>query len=306
MTEQRTISARAWAGLLVLALVWGASFLSVRIALNEITPLWSVAWRVGLGAAVLLLYLAIRRIALPRGRVWLALMMMGLLNNVVPFSLMAWGQLHIESGLAGILNAATAIFGVLVAALVFDDERLTTRRAVGVSLGFAGAATAIGWEALAALDPRSLAQIAVLAGTVSYALAGAWGRLELGALRPEAAATGMLVCSTLVMIPLAYAVEGGPRLDLSSATWAAIGYYAVIATAGAYLLYYRVLRAAGSGNLMLVTLLVAPIAIVLGALVLGEDLPRRAYAGFALLAMGLAMLDGRIVRLGRAPGAARG
>ena len=302
MIAQRTIPARAWAELLLLALLWGASFLSIRIALGEVTPLWSVAWRVGLGAAALLAWLAVRGIALPRGRVWLALGIMGILNNAIPFSLMAWAQLHIETGLTGILNAATAIFGVVVAAIAFADERLTARRALGVALGFAGVATAVGWSALAAFDPRSHAQVAVIAGTVSYAVAGAFARARLGDLRPESAAAGMLVASTLAMIPLAFAVDGAPRLDLVPSTWLAMAYYGIGSTATAYLLYYRVLRMAGAGNLMLVTLLVAPVSIVLGALVLDEDLAPRAYAGFVLLALGLAILDGRLFARARGNG----
>ena len=137
------------------------------------------------------------------------------------------------------------------------------------------------------------------AAAVSYALAGVWARKQLGGLRPQVAAAGMLTGSTLIMLPLAWVVEGPMTLALQPVTLIAIGYYALIATAGAYLLYYRVLGMAGSGNLMLVTLLIAPVAIVLGALVLGEDLNTNAYAGFALLALGLIVLDGRLWALMR-------
>ena len=302
MTVQRDISTGAWLGLALLALIWGASFLSIRIALDEVTVLWSVAWRVTLGVATLGSYLAIRRIPLPTDpRIWGAFLVMGLLNNVIPFTLMAWGQLHIESGLTAIFNAATAIFGVIVAALVFADERLTSRRALGVALGFVGVVTAIGWEALTTLDLRSLAQIAVVVGTLSYAFAGAFGRIALSKLRPEVAAFGMLLGSTSLMVPFAFVIEGPPTLILRPETYAAIGYYGVVATAGAYLLYYWVLARAGSGNLLLVTLMVAPIAIVLGAVVLNEELASRSYGGFALLALGLAVIDGRILRLFRKP-----
>ena len=305
MTAQRDISGRAWLGLALLAIIWGASFLSIRIALDEVTVLWSVAWRVSLGAATLGIYILARRLRLPREpRIWGAFLVMGLLNNVVPFTLMAWGQLHIESGLTAIFNATTAVFGVIVAAIVFADERLTARRAFGVALGFAGVVTAIGWQALTELDLRSLAQIAVVAGTLSYALAGAYARIALSGLRPEVAAFGMLVASSLFMLPIAGLVEGAPILALSPNTCLAIAYYGVVATAGAYLLYYWVLAQTGAGNLLLVTLMIAPIAIVLGALVLDEALAPRAYAGFAFLALGLAVIDGRILRLSH--GTARG
>ena len=295
MTEQKSLSGRAWAELMLLALIWGGSFLSIRIALDEVGPLTSVAHRTFWAMLVLWAVVRIMRLPLPRDpRIWAAFLGMGLLNNVIPFGLMAWGQLHIETGLTSILNAATAIFGVIVAAIVFADERMTRRKGVGVTLGFIGVATAIGLENLAQFDIRSLAQLAIIGGTISYALAGAWARYFLAGLPPQVAAAGMLTGATLITVPLAWFVEGPLALDLQPATTLAIGYYAVIATAGAYLLYYRVLAMAGSGNLMLVTLLIAPVAILLGALVRGEALAPNAFAGFALLALGLMILDGRL------------
>ena len=293
---QKNLSARAWGELILLSAIWGGSFLSIRIALDEIGPLTVVVHRVGWAALALWLVIAARRLPLPREpRIWGAFAVMGLLNNLLPFALMAWGQIHISTGLTSILNASTAIWGVLVAALVFADERLSPRRAAGVALGFAGVVAAIGWRALVEIDVRSLAQVAVLAGALSYALAGAWARATLGGLRPEVAAAGMLTASTLMALPLAWAVEGRPSLALAPATWGAIAYYALAGTALAYLLYYRVLAMAGSGNLMLCTLMIPPVAIALGALVRGEELRGAAYGGFALLAAGLVVLDGRLL-----------
>ncbi|WP_226782299.1 DMT family transporter [Oceaniglobus trochenteri] len=293
MSDQRSLSPRAWSELLLLSLIWGASFLSIRVALDEIGVATTVAHRVGWAALILWAVVAFRRLPLPRDpRIWGAFLVMGVLNNVIPFSLMAWGQLHIETGLTSILNAATAIFGVLVAALVFADERLTLRRMIGVSLGFLGVATAIGLDALAGFDLRSLAQLAVLGGTLSYAFAGAWARRMLGGLRPEVAAVGTLTGSAVVMIPAAWMIDGPITLDLRPRTMLAIAYYAAIATALAYLLYYRVLAMAGVGNLLLCTLLIPPVAIVLGVLVRGEALHPGAYLGFALLAIGLLILNG--------------
>tara|TARA_R110002094_G_scaffold147511_1_gene136496 strand:- start:132 stop:1058 length:927 start_codon:yes stop_codon:yes gene_type:complete len=298
MMIQKTISARAWGEMLLLALIWGASFLAVRVALDEVGPLTSVAHRVGWAMIVLWIAVAVLRLPLPRNpRVWGAFLMMGVLNNVIPFGLMAWGQLHIESGLTSILNAATAIFGVLAASIFFADERMSLRKGIGVTLGFAGVATAIGLENLRNFDIRSLAQLAVIAGTVSYALAGVWARKMLSDQPPQVAAAGMVTGATLIMLPAAWAIEGPLTLNLQTPTLLAIAYYALAATAFAYLLYYRVLAMAGSGNLMLVTLLVAPVAIVLGAWLRDETLRASAFGGFALLALGLIVLDGRIWRL---------
>jgi drug/metabolite transporter (DMT)-like permease len=296
MTPQKSIPPRAWAELLLLAMIWGGSFISNRLALNEVPVLTTVAFRVA-GACILLwVYVRLRRLPVPRSpRIWLAFLVMGLLNNALPFTLITWGQLTIPSGLAAIVNASTAIFGVLVAALAFRDERLTARRLTGVLLGFAGVAVAIGLHAVATLNLKSLPQLALVAAAISYALAAVFARRMLGGLPPQVAAAGMLTGSSLLMLPTALWIDGPPVLTHGAQVWGALGYLAIISTAGAYLLYYRVLGMAGAGNLSLVTLLTAPVAIVMGALILNEALPLRAYAGFALIALGLLMIDGRIL-----------
>lgn len=293
----RDIPNRAWIGLGLLALIWGGSFLAIRTALDEIPFVTSVAYRVGIAAIVLWAYVLLRRMPLPRDpRVWGSLLVMGIINNVLPFSLMAWGQLYIETGLTSILNAGTAVFGVLVAALLLADEELTLRRGAGVALGFFGVATAIGLENLTNLDLRSAAQLAVVAGTICYALSGVWARVKLKDLAPEVTSAGMLSGAALVMIPAALLIDG-VVIPQDGSTILAIGYYAIIATALAYLLYFRVLTLAGSGNAMLCTLLVAPVAILLGAFVRDEVLSPNVYMGFALLACGLALIDGRVLRV---------
>jgi drug/metabolite transporter (DMT)-like permease len=298
MTPQKSLNQSAWFDLILLSLIWGGSFLSIRVALDEIGVFTVVAHRVGWAALILWIYVALRRLPVPRNpRIWGAFLVMGFLNNVIPFSLIAWGQLAIETGLASILNATTAIFGVLVAALIFSDERLIRRRAIGVALGFFGVAIVIGPRALLAFDPRSLAQLAILGASLSYAIAGSWARATLGGMAPQVAAAGMLTGSSLVMIPLAWLVEGPIILSLTPDTLIAIAYFAVASTAVAYLLYYRILASAGAGNLSLTTLLIAPVAVLLGALFRAEALPVQAYAGFGLLALGMVVLDGRILRL---------
>lgn len=292
---QKTISGHAWLLLMILSLIWGGSFLSVHVALAEVGPLTAVAHRTGWAMLILWGYIAFRRLEIPRSpKIWAAFLVMGILNNVIPFSLMAWAQLYIETGLTAILNASTAIFGVIFAALFFADEKLSWRKGLGVTLGFIGVATAIGLNYLASFDLRSIAQLAVIGGTMSYALAGVWARKTIGHLKPQVAAAGMVTGASVVTIPLAWIVEGPISLDLSVNTWLAIAYYAIVATAVAYLLYYRVLALAGSGNLMLVTLTVAPVAIILGAVTLGEALPLNAYVGFGILAVGLLILNGRL------------
>ncbi len=295
--QQQSLSSRAWAELLLLGLIWGGVFLATRIALDEIPVLTSIAHRTFWAALVLWLFVLIRKLKFSvTARTCGALLIMGLLNNIVPFGLLNWSQLTIESGLVSIFNATTAIFGVVVAAMFFADEKLSARKGVGVALGFLGVLTAIGFSNLMSFNLRSIAQLAAVTATLSYAFAGVWARKTLGHLPPLVAAAGMLTASSLIAIPAAWIIDGPIRFDLQPVTWAAIAYYAVIATALAYLLYYRVLAMAGSGNLMLVTLIIPPFAILLGALVRGETLEPQAFAGFALLALGLAIIDGRILK----------
>ncbi|WP_170463989.1 DMT family transporter [Ruegeria arenilitoris] len=292
METQKHLSPRAWAELLLLGLIWGASFISIRVALDTIPVMTSVLHRVFWAMLALWLVVWVKRLNVPRSpRIWGAFLVMGLLNNAVPFSLMAWGQLYIETGLTSILNAATAVFGVLIAAIFFKDERLTPARGIGVGLGFLGVAMAIGLQNFTTFNLQSAAQLAILAGTVSYALASAWARANLTGLSPIVAAAGMLTASTLLMLPITLMIDGISSLNLPAITWAAIAYYALFATAGAYLLYYRVLAMAGAGNLMLVTLIIPPVAIILGAVLRNEALPPQAFLGFAVLAIGLVILN---------------
>lgn len=289
------MSPRAWGLLLLLSAIWGASFLSNRAALEEVGVLTTVAFRVSGGAALLWLWIALRRLAVPHGPgLARRFALMGALNNVIPFTLIVWGQQHVASGLASILNATTAVFAVIVATFAFADERLTPGKAAGVALGLAGVAAAIGAEALTAFDPAAAGQVAILGASLSYAIAAAYARGAMRGVRPEVSAAGMLTAAALVMVPAALWVEGAPALDYRAATWAALAYLAFAASALAYLLYYAVLALAGAGNLSLVTLLIPPFAIVLGALAYHETLPPRAWAGFGLLALGLLILDGRI------------
>lgn len=297
--RQSPIPARAWALLLLLALLWGASFLANRRALEEVGVLTTVAVRVGLGAVVLWLWVGWRRLPLPPLRRALpAFLAMGILNNAIPFTLIVWGQTRIDSGLAAILNATTALFAVAVAAAVHADERMTGRKALGVATGFAGVALAIGPSALLTLDLAAVAQLAVLGAALSYACAAVFARRALAGVAPEVAAAGMLTAAAALLLPAALLVDGAPPHPLESGTWAALLYLALAAGALAYLLYYRILALAGAGTLGLVTLLIPPVALILGAATYGEALPPRAFAGFALIAAGLLVLDGRLLRRG--------
>ena len=284
--------------LLFLAAVWGGSFFFAEIALRELPPLTIALHRVFWAVPVLTLIVRFKGIPFPRPlRVWGAYLVMGALNNAIPFSLIFWGQTQIESGLASILNGTTAMFGAVVAGLLLADEPLTVKKIIGAGLGIIGVIFIMGPGVLSGFNPANLAQLAILGAALSYAFASVWGKTALAGQPPLMNALGMLIGSTLLMIPIVYVVDGPPELALSASTWGALLGVATLSTALAYVLYFAILVRAGAANLMLVTLLIPPFAIGLGVLFLGERLGSEAWVGFAIIAAGFAVTDGRLFSL---------
>jgi drug/metabolite transporter (DMT)-like permease len=285
-----------WAMLVALSGVWGGSFFFNAVAVGELPVFTVVVARVVLGALLLLAVLWLTGQRIPRGRrVWAAFFGMGLLNNAIPFTLIVWGQQTIASGVASILNAATPLFTVVFAHVLTADEKMTGGRLAGVAIGFAGVAVMIGPGAVQALGGQVAAQLACLAGAVSYALAGIFGRrFRAMGVAPMATAAGQLVASSVLLAPLMLVVDRPWTLAMPG--WGAIGALAGVAalsTAIAYVLYFRILATAGATNLLLVTFLIPVSAVLLGVLFLGEmPLPRHV-AGAALVGIGLAAIDGR-------------
>lgn len=293
---QRPMTAAEWTMLMALSVLWGGSFFFVGVAVGELPPFTIVTIRVGLAAIALWLIAFAMGHRVPlRGPVWRAFFSMGLLNNLIPFSLIVWGQSHIASGLASILNATTPLFTVLIAHVVTTDERLSWARLLGVLFGLAGTVVLIGPVALSGIGTQALAQIAVLAAALSYAFAGVYGRRfrELG-IPPMMTATGQVTAATLMLLPVALFVEQPWQLPAPSlATLAALAGLALLSTALAYVLYFRILATAGATNLLLVTFLIPVTAILLGVLVLNERLSANHLFGMGLIAIGLAAIDGR-------------
>jgi drug/metabolite transporter (DMT)-like permease len=282
-----------WALLLALSVLWGGSFFFVKLAVAELPPFTVVLGRVGLAALALNLLVRATGHRMPRDRGrWAAFFAMGLLNNLVPFSLIAWSQTQIASGLASILNGATPLFTALLAHWLTDDERLTWSRLAGVLLGLTGVGVMIGLEALSGLGLHVVAELAILLATLSYACAGIFGRRFRGQ-PPLVTATGQVTATTLMMLPIVLAVDRPWTLAMPQpSTLAAVAGLALLSTALAYLLFFRILAAAGATNLLLVTLLIPVSALLVGHFVLGEGLALQHILGMGLIALGLAAIDG--------------
>ena len=295
----QTMVATDWGLLVLLSVLWGATYFFVAVAVNYYTPLVIVLARVGIAAFALVLLLIVMRIPITRSAsVWGAFFIMGILNNLIPFTLMTWGQTHIAGGLTAILNASTPLFAVIVAHLFTEDEKLTAGRVAGLVIGFGGVVMMVGVSALQELGSETIAQLAVVGGAFSFALAGVFGRrfIRMG-LNPIMTATGQLTASTVLFAPVTF-LFGGPWVIAESTlgSMASLVGLALLSTAIAYIVYFRLLASAGAVNMLLVTLLLPATAILLGVTFLGEMLAPRHIGGMGLIALGLAAMDGRPAR----------
>lgn len=286
-----------WALLALLSALWGGSFFFIGVAVQSLPPVTIVFLRVLIGAATLLVVLRVMgiRIALNRETI-IAFAGMALLNNVIPFTLIVWAQGAIPSGLASILNATTPLFTVIVLHMFGSDERASLSKLAGVLVGFVGVAAMIGLDLVQPGGHPVWAQVAMLAATLSYGFSGLWGRrfARLG-VQPVAAAAGQLSASTLLLLPLFLVFDRPWTLPWPPGEAVlAIVALALISTALAYVIFFRILSTAGATNLLLVTFLIPISAILLGALFLGERLEPKHGLGMALIGAGLALIDGRL------------
>lgn len=298
-TSSPVMGAREWLLLLLLSLLWGGSFFFGKIAVAEWPPLAVVLSRVSLAAVVLYLVLRARGLDMAVGRrMWLAFFGMGLLNNLIPFALIFWGQTQLESGVSAILNATTPVFGVLVAHVFGTNEKATPLKVAGVLAGVVGVAILMGPDALGGLGGALLPQLACLGAALSYGFAGLYGR-RFRELPSLVTATGQLSATTVMALPLVLVVNPPWRLPLPSlAAGSALLALALVSTALAYVIFFQIMRRAGGANAMLVTFLVPVSAIMLGVGILGEALLPRHFLGMAAIFAGLALIDGRLFRRG--------
>ncbi|MCH1386727.1 MAG: DMT family transporter [Rhodobacteraceae bacterium] len=286
-----------WVMLITLATVWGGSFLFNAILVAELPVITIVAIRVTVAALALWGFVRVTGRKIPTSpQVWGALLILGVLNNAIPFSLIVQGQTQITSGLASILNATTPLFTILVAGFFLTDERFSVLRVLGVVVGFSGVILMVGPEALSGLGDDFWAQLCALGAALSYGFASVFGR-RFRELRvdPVMVATGQVTMSSLVLWPIALWIDGPQDImGLSFNAAASMFGLAVLCTSFAYILYFRILERAGATNISLVTFLVPISAIILGVLVLGERIFIKEIMGMTLIGMGLAIIDGRL------------
>ena len=294
--EPKAMNGKEWSLLLLLSVLWGGSFFFVGIAVTELPPLTVVLARVGFAALILLVLLHVLGHSLPRGlSSWTPFLIMGLLNNVLPFSFLSTGQTMVSVGLAAIINGMTPLFTALLMAL-FREERLTIYRMVGVLLGVAGVVF-ISRPSVATADTRLLGIGLCLAGALSYGFSALWGRRHLTRVVPLQAATCQLLSSTFIMAILVAIVDQPWYLPAPTArTWLALGGLAMFGTSIAYIVFFEILTRAGASNVMLVTLLIPVTALLLGNLFLSQPFFVQELLGAGVIGLGLLFIDGRLPR----------
>jgi len=291
-----------WVILLILSLLWGGAFMFSGIALRELQPLTIVALRVSIAAVILNL------IILFSGRRYNIslktagnLLLMGFMNNAIPFSLIVWSQTRITAGQASILNATTPIFTIILAHFLTRDEKITVNRMLGILMGLAGVIVLIGPGVFSNSGSSLLPQLAVLGAGLAYSLSGIFGkRFGEAGMDPIIISGGQLIGSSLILLPLALIVDKplGQPFPTLQPLLAILG-LALFSTALAYILYFRVLKRAGAGNVLLVTMIIPFVAIFLGAAVLGEEIHLRELGALLILVAGLLVIDGRLLRRGK-------
>jgi drug/metabolite transporter (DMT)-like permease len=285
-----------WGLLILLSILWGGAYFFAGVAVKELPPLTVVLARIFLAAVALLPLFWYFGHSLPKSfSDWLPYIGMGLLNNVLPFSLIFFGQTQITVGLSSIINAMTPLFTVLVMAR-FQEELLTVNRIIGVLLGVVGVAVLRGFDG--PIDASQTLGIALCLGAaLSYGFAALWGRRHLVGVPPIKSATCQLMCSTLIMAVIVSIIDQPWTLAApSQGTVLSLVTLAVFGTALAYIIFFKVLVRAGASNVMLVTLLIPVTALFLGNVFLGEPIQLKEVIGAVIIGAGLLFIDGRAIK----------
>ncbi len=291
-----------WGMVFTLASIFGGSFLFIRVARHDLPPLTLIAMRVAIAALVLNAVVKIAKVKLPSERaIWAQLAVLSILNNVIPFWLIAWAQGYIEAGLAAILNATTPFFTILIAHWATHDEKISVQKIAGVLVGFLGVVVMIGVEQLSSFGINAMAQMAVVAASAGYACSAIYGRRFKGmGLSPLTTATGQVTMGATMLVPLACLIDRPWTLAMpSSQAIGSVVTLGVLCTACAYILFFKILMRAGARNANLTTFLVPVMAIFLGSVFLNERLQAKHFMGMAVLAVGLVLIDGRLLQWAR-------
>lgn len=280
--------------LVMLAAMWGPSFLFIKVAVEEIPPLTLVLGRVSIGAIFLLIVLLSQRRRLPRDRrLWKSLAVMAMLHNTLPWVLLSWGEQYIDSSLASILNGTTPIFTIVLAHFMVEDDRITSSKLLGVVLGFAGLFLLIVPSLMDGVQATTWGLVAVAVAAALYGVAIIYSREHLRGLPPLVAPATQLSLATLFMLPVTLLVDRPWTMESSStAALGSLVALGILGTGLAFIVYYRLIETADSTYVSMVTYIIPVFGVILGVLVLDEQLTWHTLAGFALILFGVMVVNG--------------
>ena len=288
---------KTWLLVIFLGFIWGSSFLFTEILLNYINPVLIVFFRVSLASIILIIYVLFftnLKFNLSK-EILLTFFTMGLLNNVIPFLLIAYAQETITGGLASILNANTSFFTIFLASLFLKDEKLTSYRLLGILIGIIGVVVIVGLENLSEFKNFNFGIVLMLFSCLSYSFAGIFAKTKLTNIHPTISATGMLSMSTIILFPFIIVYNGNELININSTVLYYSCMFAFICTVLAYFLYFKILETNGAGNLLICTIIIPPSSILLNAFFINEIIKIHELIGLIIITLGLIILDGRII-----------
>ncbi len=288
---------KTWSLVILLGFIWGSSFLFTEILLNYINPVLIVFFRVSLASIILIIYVLFftnLKFNLSK-EILLTFFTMGLLNNVIPFLLIAFAQETITGGLASILNANTSFFTIFLASLFLKDEKLTNYRLLGIIIGIIGVVVIVGFENLSEFKNFNFGIVLMLFSCLSYSFAGIFAKTKLTNIHPTISATGMLSMSTIILFPFIIIYNGNELININSTVLYYSCMFAFICSVLAYFLYFKILETNGAGNLLICTIIIPPSSILLNAFFINEIIKIYELIGLIIITLGLIILDGRII-----------
>jgi len=291
------MKSKEWFMIVSLGTLWGSSFFFVELLLEMLSPFLIVYLRVALAAILLLFILLIKQVKVTlNASLIFSLFIMAILNNVLPFLLIAYGQQTVTGGLASILNANTSLLTILIAPLLIPSEKLSFNRVGGAIIGICGVIIAVGYENIFQIYENNLGKYLILLATLSYALASVWAKLTLDGVPALISATGMLTGSAIILTPIAFFYNFDELSNLSLSAFSMSALFAILCSVLAYIIYFKILESAGASNLLVCTVIIPPSAIVLNSIFLNQAVSQSETIGLLIIIMGLIVLDGRYIK----------
>ena len=291
------MKSKDWLMIICLGTLWGSSFFFVELLLETLSPFLIVYLRVALAAILLLFILLIKQVKVTLNvSLTFNLFIMAILNNVLPFLLIAYGQQTVTGGLASILNANTSLLTILIAPLLIPSEKLSFNRVSGAIIGIFGVIIAVGYENIFQIYENNLGKYLILLATLSYALASVWAKLRLDGVPALISATGMLTGSAIILTPFAFFYNFDELANLSFSAFSMSALFAILCSVLAYIIYFKILESAGASNLLVCTVIIPPSAILLNLLFLNQAVSQSEIIGLLIIVVGLIVLDGRYIK----------